>query len=181
MKVNLQEMPYAQQLEKLRLDGPAGIGPDVLVIPNDQLGGAVVQGLSRRSASIRRNRMPLRQPPSMPSAWTTRCMGSRRRWKPLVLIYNKDLVDKPLDSLQAWLDYSKTQREQNKYGLLAKFDQIYYSWGRLARWAAISLLKTTAAALTRSRWVSIPRRRRSRHLPEKILCREGLSGGDPRR
>ncbi len=82
VKVNLHEMPYAQQLEKLRLDGPAGIGPDVLVIPNDQLGGAVVQGLLRRSASIRRNRMPLRQPPSMPSAWTTRCMGSRRRWKP---------------------------------------------------------------------------------------------------
>jgi arabinogalactan oligomer/maltooligosaccharide transport system substrate-binding protein len=45
VKVNVQEMPYAQQLEKLRLDGPAGIGPDVLVIPNDQLGGAVVQGL----------------------------------------------------------------------------------------------------------------------------------------
>lgn len=45
VKVNLREMPYAQQLEKLRLDGPAGIGPDVLVIPNDQLGGAVVQGL----------------------------------------------------------------------------------------------------------------------------------------
>ena len=36
-----------------------------------------------------------------------------------VLIYNKDLIDKPLDSLQAWLDYSKTQREQNKYSLLA--------------------------------------------------------------
>ncbi|MFK9842693.1 extracellular solute-binding protein, partial [Escherichia coli] len=49
----------------------------------------------------------------------------------LVLIYNKDLIDKPLDSLQAWLDYSKTQREQNKYGLLAKFDQIYYSWGAI--------------------------------------------------
>ena len=85
VKVNVQEMPYAQQLEKLRLDGPAGIGPDVLVIPNDQLGGAVVQDYSRRSASIRRNRMPLRQPPSMPSAWTTRCMGSRRRWKPWCL------------------------------------------------------------------------------------------------
>lgn len=99
--------------------------------------------------------MPLRQPPSMPSAWTTRCMGSKAV-ETTVLIYNKDLIDKPLDSLQAWLDYSKTQREQNKYGLLAKFDQIYYSWGRLARWAAISLLKTTAAALTRSRWVSIP-------------------------
>jgi arabinogalactan oligomer/maltooligosaccharide transport system substrate-binding protein len=49
----------------------------------------------------------------------------------LVLIYNKDLIDKPLQSLPEWLDYSKKQREQNKYGLLAKFDQIYYSWGAI--------------------------------------------------
>ncbi len=74
----------------------------------------------------------------------------------LVLIYNKDLIDKPLDSLQAWLDYSKTQREQNKYGLLAKFDQIYYSWGAIGPMGGYILLKTTAAALTRSRWASIP-------------------------
>jgi len=38
VKITVQEMPFAQQIEKLRLDGPAGIGPDVLVIPNDQLG-----------------------------------------------------------------------------------------------------------------------------------------------
>ncbi|VEA65835.1 Cyclodextrin-binding protein precursor [Serratia plymuthica] len=38
VKVNVLEMPFAQQIEKLRLDGPAGIGPDVLVIPNDQVG-----------------------------------------------------------------------------------------------------------------------------------------------
>lgn len=49
----------------------------------------------------------------------------------LVLIYNKDLIDQPLDSLQAWFDYSKKQREEGKYGLLAKFDQIYYSWGAI--------------------------------------------------
>ena len=45
VKVNIQEMPYIQQLEKLRLDGPAGIGPDVMIIPHDQLGAAVVQNL----------------------------------------------------------------------------------------------------------------------------------------
>ena len=45
VKVKVQEMPYAQQIEKLRLDGPAGIGPDVLVLPHDQVGTAVVQGL----------------------------------------------------------------------------------------------------------------------------------------
>lgn len=32
VEVKVQEMPFAQQIEKLRLDGPAGIGPDVLVI-----------------------------------------------------------------------------------------------------------------------------------------------------
>lgn len=156
MKVNLQEMPYAQQLEKLRLDGPAGIGPDVLVIPNDQLGGAVVQGLLS-PLSVDQAKQDAFTPASINAFRMDNALyGIPKAVETLVLIYNKDLVDKPLDSLQAWLDYSKTQREQNKYGLLAKFDQIYYSWGRLARWAAISLLKTTAAALTRSRWVSIP-------------------------
>ena len=45
VKVNIVEMRYTLQLEKIRLDGPAGIGADVMLIPNDQLGSAVVQGL----------------------------------------------------------------------------------------------------------------------------------------
>ena len=129
VKVNVQEMPYAQQLEKLRLDGPAGIGPDVLVIPNDQLGGAVVQGLLS----------PLTLDPAKQEAFTPASInafhmvfyGVPKAVETLVLIYNKDLIDKPLDSLQDWFDYSKKQREEGKYGLLAKFDQIYYSWGAI--------------------------------------------------
>lgn len=129
VKINVQEIPFAQQLEKLRLDGPAGIGPDVLVIPNDQIGGAVIQGLLA----------PLDLSAEQVDAFTESSINAFRmdnEWygvpkavETLVLIYNKDLIDEPLDSLQSWYDYSKTQREQNKYGLLAKFDQIYYSWG----------------------------------------------------
>lgn len=66
----------------------------------------------------------------------------------LVLIYNKDLIDKPLNSLQDWYDFSKQQRAKNQYGLLAKFDQIYYSWGQFPRWAATSSVITTRAAIT---------------------------------
>ncbi|HHV4186984.1 TPA: extracellular solute-binding protein [Klebsiella pneumoniae] len=131
VKVNLQEMPYAQQLEKLRLDGPAGIGPDVLVIPNDQLGGAVVQGLLS-PLSVDQAKQDAFTPASINAFRMDNALyGIPKAVETLVLIYNKDLIDKPLDSLQAWLDYSKTQREQNKYGLLAKFDQIYYSWGAI--------------------------------------------------
>ena len=132
IKVNVQEMPYAQQLEKLRLDGPAGIGPDVLVIPNDQLGGAVVQGLLS----------PLTLDPAKQEAFTPASInafhmdnvlyGVPKAVETLVLIYNKDLIAKPLNSLQDWYDFSKQQRAKNQYGLLAKFDQIYYSWGAIS-------------------------------------------------
>ncbi len=70
----------------------------------------------------------------------------------LVLIYNKDLIAKPLNSLQDWYDFSKQQRAQNQYGLLAKFDQIYYSWGLSPRWAGTSSVKTIKAVITPATW-----------------------------
>jgi len=131
VKVNVQEMPYAQQLEKLRLDGPAGIGPDVLVIPNDQLGGAVVQGLLT-PLNLDKEKIDAFTPASINAFRLDNTLyGVPKAVETLVLIYNKDLIDKPLQSLPEWLDYSKKQRAQNKYGLLAKFDQIYYSWGAI--------------------------------------------------
>lgn len=85
MKVNLREMPYAQQLEKLRLDGPAGIGPDVLVIPNDQLGGAVVQGLLS-PLSVDQAKQDAFTPASINAfPHGQRAVWDRRRWKPRCL------------------------------------------------------------------------------------------------
>lgn len=132
VKVNVQEMPYAQQLEKLRLDGPAGIGPDVLVIPNDQLGGAVVQGLLTPLTLA--SKQTEQYTPAAINAFKidNTLYGVPKAVETLVLIYNKDLIDKPLNSLQEWYDFSKQQRAKNQYGLLAKFDQIYYSWGAIS-------------------------------------------------
>jgi arabinogalactan oligomer/maltooligosaccharide transport system substrate-binding protein len=108
VKVNVQEMPYAQQLEKLRLDGPAGIGPDVLVIPNDQLGGAVVQGLLS-PLTLDQAKQEAFTPASINAFRMDNVLyGVPKAVETLVLIYNKDLIDKPLDSLQAWFDYSKS-------------------------------------------------------------------------
>jgi len=132
VEVKVQEMPFAQQIEKLRLDGPAGIGPDVLVIPNDQLGSSVVQGLLS----------PLTLDASQQAAYTPSAMaafkqgdvvyGVPKAVETLVLIYNKDLLPSPLKSLDEYRTFSKKAREAQRYGLLAKFDQIYYSWGAIA-------------------------------------------------
>lgn len=132
VEVKVQEMPFAQQIEKLRLDGPAGIGPDVLVIPNDQLGSAVVQGLLS----------PLNVDKAHQAAYTPSAMaafmqnnvvyGVPKAVETLVLIYNKDLLPAPLKTLDEYRAFSQKQREAKQYGLLAKFDQIYYSWGAIA-------------------------------------------------
>lgn len=132
VKVNVLEMPYAQQLEKLRLDGPAGMGPDVLVIPNDQLGGAVVQGLLA-PLNLEAKYTAQYTPASINAFRMDNSLyGVPKAVETLVLIYNKDLVNKPFSSLQEWYDFSEQQRKKNQYGLLAKFDQIYYSWGAIS-------------------------------------------------
>lgn len=133
-KVAVQEMPYTQQLGKLRLDGPAGIGPDVLLIPREQLGVAVVQGLIA----------PVKGEPADTADYTKNSLEAftadgqlyayPKVVETIVMYYNKDKLAQPLDSLQGYYDFSKkiTDSEKNSYGLLAKFDEIYYAYGVLA-------------------------------------------------
>lgn len=132
VKVVVQETPYAQQTEKLRLDGPAGIGPDVVVIPNDQLGTAVVQGLL----------VPLTLDKALLASFTPSAInafqlkgqtyGVPKAVETLVLIYNKDLLPQAPATLDEYYTFSKTERAKGKYGLLAKFDEVYYAYGAMA-------------------------------------------------
>lgn len=132
VKVVVQETPYAQQTEKLRLDGPAGIGPDVVVIPNDQLGTAVVQGLLA----------PLTLDKAFTDSFTPSAInafqlkgqtyGVPKAVETLVLIYNKDLLPQAPATLDEFYSLSKAERAKGKYGLLAKFDEVYYAYGAMA-------------------------------------------------
>ena len=147
VKVNLQEMPYAQQLEKLRLDGPAGIGPDVLVIPNDQLGGAVVQGLLT-PLNLEAKQTEQYTPASINAFKMDNTLyGVPKAVETLVLIYNKDLLPSPLKTLDEYRAFSQKQRAAKQYGLLAKFDQIYYSWGVMAPMGAYIFGKNSDGTL----------------------------------
>lgn len=43
--VKVEENNYIYALQKMRLDGPVGRGPDLILLPNDQLGMAAKEGL----------------------------------------------------------------------------------------------------------------------------------------
>lgn len=132
VKVKVQEMPYAQQIEKLRLDGPAGIGPDVLVLPHDQVGTAVVQGLIAELNTDKAVMGTFTKPAVDAQTYNGKLYGIPKAVETIVLIYNKDLLPKAPEKMDDLYTFSKTQRAANKYGLLAKFDEIYYAYGVVA-------------------------------------------------
>ena len=129
VKVKVQEMPYAQQIEKLRLDGPAGIGPDVLVLPHDQVGTAVVQGLIAEIKSDPAYLATFTKPAVDAQTYEGKLYGIPKAVETIVMIYNKDLLPKAPEKFDDLVAFSKEQRKAGKYGLLAKFDEIYYSFG----------------------------------------------------
>lgn len=132
VKVNIQEMPYAQTIEKLRLDGPSGIGPDVLVIPSDLLGAAVVQGMIAPMANATGDNINDYVESAL-GAFTSngQIYGYPKVGETLMLFYNKDKIAKPFETMDEYFKFSEEQKAKGEYGLIAKFDQVYYSFGAM--------------------------------------------------
>ncbi|MED0588351.1 arabinogalactan oligomer ABC transporter substrate-binding protein GanS [Bacillus subtilis] len=129
VKVKVVEKPYAKQIEDLRMDGPAGTGPDVLTMPGDQIGTAVTEGLLKE-LHVKKDVQSLYTDASIQSQMVDRKLyGLPKAVETTVLFYNKDLIsEKELPkTLEEWYDYSKKTADGSKFGFLALFDQIYYA------------------------------------------------------
>ncbi|MBN3124119.1 extracellular solute-binding protein [Pectobacterium brasiliense] len=132
VKIKVLETPYAQQIEKLRLDGPAGIGPDVIVMPHDQVGTAVVQGLISELKLDQTFLSSFTKPALEAQTYNGKLYGVPKAVETTVLVYNKDLMPQPPEKFDDLFTLSKQQRAEGRYGLLAKFDEIYYAYGVIA-------------------------------------------------
>lgn len=131
VKIKVVEKTYANQIEDLRLDGPAGSGADVITIPGDQIGSAVTQGLLKE----------LKVDDNLKSIYTDSAMDSQivdgkvyglpKAVETQILYYNKDIVsdEKLPKTTDEWLKLSKELSKNGNYGLLALWDQIYYAQG----------------------------------------------------
>ncbi|SFS51504.1 arabinogalactan oligomer / maltooligosaccharide transport system substrate-binding protein [Succinivibrio dextrinosolvens] len=127
-KVTVKEIPFVSQIDKLRLDGPSGSGPDVFMIPSDRIGSAVVQGLVAPIKFMDEDQD--KYIASSVSAFTHNgeIYAVPKVVETLILIYNKSILRNPFDTLDEYFDYSKKRVNQgnNEYGLLVKWDLLYY-------------------------------------------------------
>ncbi|KOO50701.1 sugar ABC transporter substrate-binding protein [Priestia koreensis] len=129
VKVNVMEKPYAKQIEGLRLDGPAGTGPDVLTMPGDQIGTAVTEGLIKK-LDVGDDIQSLYTDVAMDAEKVDGSVyGLPKAVETTMLYYNKDLIkeEELPKTLDEWYQYDKKVTKNGNYGFLALFDQIYYA------------------------------------------------------
>lgn len=125
-----------EQAEALPLDGPAGIGPDVMMIPYDRIGQLAQQG---HVATVtvpddgRFNETDIQQ-----VTVDDQIYGMPYLLETLVLYYNKDLVDtepttfEDLEALMQNEEYNFDIEEGKNTGFLANWLDFYYSYGLFA-------------------------------------------------
>lgn len=128
IKVEYKEVEMAtKQRERLRLDGPAGTGPDVLTLPHDQIGQVAIEGLIA----------PLDVDSSvtdiyMDSAieaetYNGKLYGLPKATETPVFIYNKELMKKPSETFEELYEFSKEFTNGDQYGFLALWDNFYFA------------------------------------------------------
>ena len=127
--VEVTEKAYGGQLEDLRLDGPAGTGPDVFTIPGDQVGTAVVEGLLKE-LTVEEDVQNLYTDVALESQMVDgKLYGLPKVVETTILYYNKDLISEAEmpTNIEEWYELSKIATADGQYGLLALWDQIYYA------------------------------------------------------
>ncbi|MCV6020135.1 extracellular solute-binding protein, partial [Escherichia coli] len=106
-------------------------GPDVVLIPHDQIGGAVIQGLLAPIQVDKAVTDTFSQSSINALTYNGVLYGLPKSVETVFMVYNKDLIAELPETMDEIFELSKKFREENKYGLLAKWDELYYTYGIL--------------------------------------------------
>ncbi|ASF40468.1 cyclodextrin-binding protein [Halobacillus halophilus] len=128
IKVEFKELDMSSKMrEQLRLDGPAGTGPDVLTLPHDQIGQLVIEGLIS----------PLEYEQSVTDKYTEasvkaetydgKLYGLPKATETPVFIYNKEHMDQAPETFEEVFEFSKDFTQDEQYGFLALWDNFYFA------------------------------------------------------
>ncbi len=129
INVEVKEVEMSSQMkERIRLDGPAGTGPDVFTLPHDQIGQLAIEGILN---PIDVNEKILNQftDSSIDSqTYDGKVYGLPKAAETPVLIYNKKLMGQAPASMEELYALSKNT-EPGQYGFLAVWNTLYFGFG----------------------------------------------------
>lgn len=132
IKVELKEIPMLDQQEKLRLDGPAKKGPDVITTPHDRVGPLAIEGLIA-PIEISDDVTKLYTESSINAlTYDGKLYGLPKSTETPVFIYNKKQMTEAPESLDDILAFSKGDKGGAQYGFLANWTDFYFANGILS-------------------------------------------------
>ncbi|MFX3624920.1 MAG: extracellular solute-binding protein [Ectobacillus sp.] len=132
VKVKIKELGTTDQLKQLRLDGPAGTGPDVITIPHDQIGGAVTEGLISELKVDQSVKDRFADVSMNAETFQGKLYGLPKAIETPVFIYNKKLMPEAPKTMEDVYSFSKGFTKGDKYGFLALWDNFYFANGVMA-------------------------------------------------
>lgn len=127
VKVKVVEMQMTDQVKKLRLDGPAGTGPDVVTLPHDQIGNGVTEGLLSEVKADDAVKSKFTNSSIEAQTYNGKLYGLPKAIETPVFIYNKKLMPKAPETMDELFNFSKEFTKDGKYGFLALGDNFYFA------------------------------------------------------
>lgn len=123
---------HTDAVQKLELDGPAGVGADVFAAPHDKLGQIVVGQLAlplddEAAAELKGNYMDAAQ---TAVTYEGKAYGYPTAIETYALFYNKDLIPEAPKTFEEVIEFAKTYNNaaENKYALMWEVSAPYYNY-----------------------------------------------------
>ncbi|CAM2999980.1 maltose ABC transporter substrate-binding protein [Paenibacillus sediminis] len=134
--VEFQEVEPTDQMAKLKTDGPAGLGADVLNMPHDHLGEAVAAGLVLPNDFYEEDTKANFAKAAVDAVTMNGVLyGYPRNMETYLLYYNKNLVkDEDLKSWDSIIKFAKSYNDpaKNKFGFMWEVNNWYFNYAFIA-------------------------------------------------
>jgi len=132
VKVEVKEVKMTDQQKKVALDGPAGKGPDIMLLPHDQIGTVVDQGLIAELKDGEKALEPFIDTAKSAVTFDGKVYGYPKAVETPVLLFNKDMLKEAPASMDDLYKLSTDLKKDSKYGFLALWDNFYFAHGPIA-------------------------------------------------
>jgi arabinogalactan oligomer / maltooligosaccharide transport system substrate-binding protein len=128
IELEVKEVEMASKMkEQLRLDGPAGTGPDVVTFPHDQIGELALAGHIAPLEVSDDVKKRFTESSILAESYDGKLYGLPKSSETPVFIYNKELIKEAPASMDDVYSFAKDFTKDGNYGFLALWDNFYFA------------------------------------------------------
>ncbi len=127
IRVEFVEMGMLDQRQRLALDGPAGLGPDLFTTPHDLLGQLAIMGLVEPIKVRDEVRYAFTEASIQALSFDGELYGLPWATESTILYYNKDIYPEIPATFEEFYELVKAATKGNQYGLLFDIGNLYFN------------------------------------------------------